>query len=412
MLNRLRCRLRRFFYKSRTVNDEPINKVSLIVIVLVDIFILVNVFIGLNDIGQWYISPTQAYDCYPEWQSYRSSTADLKDYNTVRDALLEQNSNFQRQDRYRQLNDRHLGSVSAICQQYASYQDALSTPESRAILDQIDGIQAEIAALEAANQTIRQQYDSTLLEEIAGQPRDQSINAVEAAQARQTLETNEGKIADFKAAQSELRSQLLASAESDRFLQYLNEDSSFQTLERRYQRARFWYPSIQILFQGIFLVPLIFMASAVHRYGQRRGYGLVSLISWHLLAIFCIPLIVKVFQFLQAGFLFEVLSEAIAALLGGLLFLLTYLYILIIPLIGFGIIKFFQRVVFNPKVQAAGRVQKGNCIRCAKKIRREDAHCPHCGFYQFVECPNCHDSTYKHLPYCRECGTPQEPNPT
>ena len=79
-----------------------------------------------------------------------------------------------------------------------------------------------------------------------------------------------------------------------------------------------------------------------------------------------------------------------------------------IPLIGFGIIKFFQTIVFNPKGQAANRFQKSRCVECAKKIRPQDPHCPHCGEYQYVECGNCHQLTYKHLSYCKHCGTSQD----
>ncbi|GAB1539783.1 hypothetical protein NUACC21_24500 [Scytonema sp. NUACC21] len=49
MLARIRRLLRQFFSKSRTINNEPLNKVSLIVIILIDIFILINVFTGLDD---------------------------------------------------------------------------------------------------------------------------------------------------------------------------------------------------------------------------------------------------------------------------------------------------------------------------------------------------------------------------
>ena len=135
--------------------------------------------------------------------------------------------------------------------------------------------------------------------------------------------------------------------------------------------------------------------------------GLIALISWHLLVIFFIPLIFKVFEFLQVGALFEFLISIISALFGGLLFLINYVYILIIPLVGFGIIKFFQKFAFNPKNQAATRVQKSECLRCARKIRHHDSHCPHCGYSQYAECPNCHDLTYKNLPYCKQCGHSQ-----
>ena len=409
MLRRFFRRLRRFlFHKSSTVNNEPINKVSLAVIILIDLFILVNVFIGLDDIGRWYISPGQAYGCYPEWQSYRTSTAENKDYDLLRTAI----DNAQRDpvpltETYQQWNQERLGRVSDVCIDYAQRQVAVATAANRDRLGQIDQLQTQIADLEAANATIRQQYDSTLLEEIAGQPRDQSINNVEAAEAKATLDANTAEITDLKAQQQVLREAIVASSEGDRYLQLLQNDSQFAGVERGYDRAQFWYPTIQILFQGVFLVPLLAIALGVHRYAQARNYGLVSLMSWHLVLIFCIPLLVKAFQFFQVGVLFEVLAEVVATLLGGLLFLVSYLYILAIPLIGFGVIKFFQRIVFNPRVQAAGRVQKGRCIRCAKKLQRGDAHCPHCGYHQFTPCPACGSPTYKYLPHCRACGSPQ-----
>jgi hypothetical protein len=64
MFTRIRRLLSQFFNNSRTVNNEPLNKVSLIVVILVDIFILINVFTGLNNISQWHLSPYQAYPCY------------------------------------------------------------------------------------------------------------------------------------------------------------------------------------------------------------------------------------------------------------------------------------------------------------------------------------------------------------
>ena len=410
MLNRLLRRLRRFFQKSSTVNNEPINKVSLGVIILIDIFILVNVFIGLNDISQWPISPNQEYGCYLTWNSYQTSDSETKEYDVLRDAIsfLQQNSVPSLQADYQRLNADHLGGVSETCLQYAQRYDAVNTPENQERVRQIAQLQTQIGELETANQTIREEYDSTLLEEIAGQPRDQSINTVEAAQARQELEANSRNIATLKEEQQVLQNQVVESAEGDRFLTLLNDTAALQTLENQYDRASFWHPSIEILWQGIFLVPLLVLAGAVHRYGERRGYGLIALISWHLVVIFCIPLVIKIFEFLQVGVLFEVLSNVISALLGGLLFLVSYLYILLIPLLGFGLIKFFQKIVFNPKVQAASRVQKSRCIRCAKKIHAHDTHCPHCGYDQYVECAHCHRPTYKFLSYCRDCGTAQQ----
>ncbi|MBE9067883.1 hypothetical protein IQ260_14610 [Leptolyngbya cf. ectocarpi LEGE 11479] len=400
------CRfLRRFLHRTRTINNEPLNKVSLIVVILIDIVILSNVFIGLNDIAYWHISPTSAYPCYDEWRDYRAQTADNKDFEIVRRAALPSPTTAQL--RYQQGGADRLGEVSSVCWQYGEAKDAVRSADNEAILQELREGEDEIATLNATNSKIRQQYDSTLLEEIAGQPRDQSINQVSAAQAKTTLADNEAKINALNAEMSALKNRLLAQPASAAFLALLKQDAPFQTVEQGYKKADFWYPSIQLVFQAVFLIPLILAALAVYTVAQRKHYGLIALISWHLLVIFFIPLILKVFEFLQMGVIFTIVFDIVGALFGRLLFLVSYVYILLIPLLGFGVIKFAQRFIFNPKLQAAGRVQNSRCIKCAKKIKAHDAHCPHCGYHQHRECGHCQQLTYRYLPYCNHCGTTQ-----
>ncbi|MDZ8087379.1 MAG: hypothetical protein RMY16_17735 [Nostoc sp. DedQUE12b] len=408
MFARIRRIWSQFFSNSRTINNEPLNKVSLIVIIIVDIFILINVFTGLDDISRWHISPTETYPCYSEWQNYRVKTTKDKDYEIIRLSLSSYtNSQFSFRGNYQQAEVGHLGKVSQTCLQYADYKDKIKISEKQKIIQTIDQKQAKISRLEQANSTIKSQYDSTLLEKIAGQNREQSINQVSAEKAKQTLEANNRQISTLQQENFTLKNELLAKPESLSFIAFLKDDSRFQQVDKGYQQASFWYPSIQLSFQSLFLLPLILIALLIHKFSQRRGYGLVSLISWHLLVIFFIPLIVKIFEFLQIGAIFKFLFDIISAIFGGLLFLINYVYILLIPVIGFGIIQFFQKFVFNTKVQAASRVQKSRCVNCAKKIRHLDTYCPHCGYYQYIECHNCHNLTYKHLSYCKHCGTSQ-----
>jgi predicted RNA-binding Zn-ribbon protein involved in translation (DUF1610 family) len=407
MLARIRRLFRQFFTRSRTINNEPLNKVSLIVIILVDIFILVNVFTGLDDISRWHLSPSQAYPCYFEWNDYRTKNDRDKDYGILRSFLTYTNNTPSFQQKYQQIQEGHLGKVSELCLKYSEYKDKIFTSENRQTITTIDQKQANISKIEQDNRNIRAQYDSTLLEKIAGQPRSESINQVGAEKAKQTLDRNAKSISTLNREISNLKNQLLTKPESVNFITFLKDERQFSPVEQGYQQASFWYPSIQLAFQCAFLIPLILLALSVHRFAGARGYGLISLISWHLLVIFFIPLILKIFEFLQVGAIFQFLFNVISAILGGLLFLVSYVYILLIPLIGFGIIKFLQKVIFNPKVQAANRIQKLRCIKCAKKIRQNDTYCPHCGYYQYIECSNCHNFTYKLLPYCKECGHTQ-----
>ncbi|PSR16376.1 hypothetical protein C8255_18105 [filamentous cyanobacterium CCP3] len=409
MVNRVRRQFRRFFRQARTVNNEPVNRASLAVIILIDLFILFNVFSGLSDISRWPLSPYQAHPCHEPWAGYRAQTEGNRDYDILRSSIQFQDQpEFSWATNYRNVTEGHLGQVSTICLDYAATADGLDTPDNRQILTSLDQGQDSITALEQENQTIRSQYDSTLLEQLAGQPPEQSINQVEARQARAILDRNNASLNQLRQQQRDLQTQLTQTQASQPFLALLGNDAQFQALDRQYQRASFWYPTVQLLFQSLFLLPLVGLAWAVYRFAERRGYGLVALQSWHLLVIFCIPLVIKLFEVLQFGALFSWLSQIMVTLLGGLLFLINYLYILVVPLVGYGIIKFFQKVVLNPRLQVAGRVQNQKCIRCAKKLRRDDDHCPHCGYHQTVECHHCHQPTYKYLPYCRHCGTAQE----
>lgn len=405
--------VKQFFRKSRKINNEPINKVSLIVIILIDIFILINVFSGIDDISKWYISPSQAYPCYPQWQNNHSEvnqeTNSNKDYEIIRLSLSSRTNNQPSfQQTYQQAEEGHLGKVSEICLQYGEYKDKINNSENRQIIKTIEEKKEQISKLEKANDKIREQYDSTLLEKIARQPQEQSINLVGAEKAKQKLEQNQSNISTLQKEISNLKNQLVAKPESIDLISFVKDEEKFKAMEKGYKQLSFWYPSIQITFQSLFLLPLILVAMTIHNFAQRKGYGLIALISWHLLVIFFIPLILKIFEFLQIGFLFEWLLDLISILFGGLVFLISYVYILLIPLIGFGIIKFFQRFIFNAKIQAAKRFQKSCCIKCAQKIRFNDSYCPHCGFYQYLECENCHHLTYKNLPYCRNCGYSQD----
>lgn len=404
MLNKIR----RFWSKSRKINNQPLNKVSLVVIIVIDIFILINVFTGLSNISTWYISPYQAYPCYSPWQDYKNQDNLDKDFNMINSSLSQSPYQPSQEQIYQEVEQRHLGKVSPTCLQYSRYQDQINNPQNQEIIKNVQQQQAKVNQLAETNRQIRAEYPATLLEKIAELPREQSINLVDAAKAKQTLDANNRQISTLEAEIKQLKNQLLTKPESVKFLEFIREDSNFTQVEKNYQRALSWYPSIQLILQSLFLVPLILIAFSVHKFSERREYGLISLISWHLLVIFFIPLILKVFEFLQVGVLFQFIFNIVSRILGGLLFLISYVYILLIPVVGFGIIQLFQRVILNTKAQAVRRVQGSLCINCGKKIRHHDTYCPHCGYYQYVECPNCHNLTYKYLPHCYHCGASQD----
>ncbi|MCG9889955.1 MAG: hypothetical protein MH252_02625 [Thermosynechococcaceae cyanobacterium MS004] len=429
MLTSTKRFLRQAFRKSSSINHEPLNRVSLIVVIVIDLFILFNVFAGLDHISRWAMSPTEAYPCLSAWQTYRDPKAlGSRDYAALQPALTETpylsspstpgssgvgaGGAISFKTAYQSTERDRLGNVSPVCLTYAERKDQVNRPENRKLNDSINQKQAKIGSLEQQSRTIRSQYDSTLLEKIAGQGANQSINAVSAEKAKQTLDQNNASISTLKAEITALKASLINKSESQFLLNLVRDESKYNLLQRNYGHASFWYPSIQLGLQALFLLPLIAIALGIHQIALKRRAGLIALMSWHLLVIFFIPLLLKIFEFLQIGAVFKLFFDIVSAIFGRLLFLVNYLYILLVPLVGFGIIKVAQTVALNRQSQATVRVQNKRCLNCAKKIRTQDAYCPHCGYAQYVNCQACHTPTYKHLAHCRHCGALQQPAPT
>ncbi|MBE9013965.1 hypothetical protein IQ250_27625, partial [Pseudanabaenaceae cyanobacterium LEGE 13415] len=405
MLRRLRRWVRQFFTRTRSINKQPLNPVSLIVIILIDIFILVNVFNGLNDISSWALSPNDAYPCYQQWRTYREDKSPSKNIQQLENALRE---DYQVPSSYpsappprasdvqfAQAGQGRLGTVSSTCLAFGATKEKIDTPANRNVLKSIDQKQNSINSLENSNRNIRAQYDSTLLEKIAGQNRDQSINAVGAEKAKAQLDSNNEKIAQLKSEIAKLEADLLAKPESAELFKFLANNDAFNEVERGYKNASFWYPTIQLSLQALFLLPLLIGAGLIYQFAERKRYGLIALICWHLLIIFFIPLILKIFEVLQVGALFQFLFDIISKLFGGLVFLVSYAYILIIPIAGFILIKVFQKINVRSKPSPSALVQQSRCLSCTRTLRNNENYCPHCGYHQHLECHNCHQLTYK-----------------
>jgi hypothetical protein len=414
--------------RSSTLDGEPLNKASLLVIVLIDLVLLANIVSGMAAIAQWPLTPQQAFPCESEWSLHRDGTAGAGGSAAAEVRAFDQDVAILRRALPRRAPDApgrsapepgfrrsallagedHLGRVSPLCLEFAGHQDSIAAQAGlRKLQRELDAIETEITALEQSSATIRSQYGTSLLEQIAKQPPSRAIQAVPASQARQRLEANEARIAKLRARAVQLKQRLRAAPESQAFLAFLNRATAFDTMEAGYRQALFWAPSQQLLLQGLFVTPLVLVSLLIHRLALRRGQSLLALISWHLLVIGLVPLLLKLIEFAQVGVLFSVLLAAVRALVGNLEFLVSYVYILLIPLLGFALIKLLQSLVFNPRVQAAARAQRGRCLRCARRLPPGCRHCPHCGYGQLRDCMHCHQPTQRHLPYCSQCGSPQ-----
>lgn len=400
MLRWLKRFLRNLIRKSTHVRHEPLNKVSIVILILIDIFVLINVFSGLNSISAFPLAPHEQYPCYGAYQEYQRNTETNKDLVWIRDILTD--------NVYRAVpsisTDGRLGEVSNLCDRLIEAYPKVKNPETLTLNKNIETLQAKINQLKTDIATYKQQYDSTLLEKIAGQDPQQSINKTTAEKAKADIQRAEQAIQTTSAQLQTQQTALLNHPTVRTYLDILGDRQLAATLESEYKSAQFWHPNQQFALQALFLLPLILVGYLWHSTAVKNNLGTQALLSWHLLLIFCIPFLIKILEFIQFGNLAQVVFDVIIEIFGGLVFIASYALIIIIPLLGLGLIKFLQRFVFNPKVQAKGRIQKHRCIQCGSRLRTEDEFCPFCGFEQCEACPSCGTKTYKYTEFCRHCG--------
>jgi predicted RNA-binding Zn-ribbon protein involved in translation (DUF1610 family) len=404
MLARIKHLLQQLVRKSTYLRHEPVNKVSIIILILVDIFVLFNVFSGLDSIARWPLTPAETFPCFAAYERYQTSPQKGSfEFNVATvESLLDK---FDLPSGFSNSKGSRLGRPSNLCENITGLTTAIQSDTSiRQLKKELNQERNNVTKLEQEIQTLQSQYDSTLLEKIAGQSPQKSINKVPATEIKESINRNKLEIKERKNKIQALKSQLLQKDSPKQYLGQLNSGSKYQVVKRAYESDQFWHPNRQFALQVLFLLPLILLAYTVHQAAIRRSKDLLALLSWHLLLIFCIPLLLKIFEFLQFGNLVSIIIDGITTLLGGLLFLGSYLLILIIPLLGFGLIKFLQRFIFNPKIQARNRIQKVRCINCNFKLGQSDAFCPSCGFNQFIDCPKCHQLTYQFTSFCKSCG--------
>ncbi|AFZ35452.1 hypothetical protein Sta7437_1896 [Stanieria cyanosphaera PCC 7437] len=397
---------RKLIRKSTYIHHESLNKVSLVILILIDIFVLFNVFSGLNNISQWIFNPSEEIPCFSTIENYYTATN--KESFALKAATIENLINHNNFSHFN--NQNKLGKVSKLCDNYLRLEKEINTPDNIEIKADIEQIRTEISNLNQEIQTLQSQYDSTLLEKIAGQTPQNSINQTTADQIKSEIDTKTNQISNKKQQILQKQTRLIQVPAADAYLKLLNNTSEYKQIKKAYQSAQFWYPNKQLLLQTLFLLPLIIGAYFWHKNATIKNQGLQALLSWHLLLIFCIPLLIKVFEFIQFGNLIRIAIESIVTLLGGLLFVSNYVLILIIPLLGFGLIKFLQRFVFNQRIQAKKRIEKIRCINCNSQLRLNDRFCHYCGFNQYTNCPNCNQKTYKLTNFCRVCGHQLEQN--
>jgi hypothetical protein len=253
---------------------------------------------------------------------------------------------------------------------------------------------------------VRGAYDTTLLESIAGDNRQNQRSqqlgksVSEATERISVLETEQESI-DLVVAKNEHLSALFGAIDA------ITQDDR-DGLRKALRSHNFWYPVKRLGMEMLFLLPLLTGFYFWNARSIARTRPFQSLVSSHLLVVTFIPVLFKVLELLYEIIPKKILKKVID-LLESLQLVALWYYLLmgLAILTALALIYLLQKKLFSHERLLERRIARGECQECGVHLQGDIAACPSCGFAQFRECSHCNRATWVHGKYCRECGHEQ-----
>ncbi len=399
MFTSIREKASRFQHRLTRLDNEPLSAAALVVILFLDLFILFSIFDGLADHTGQLTTPDQHIP-----PLCRDIVIDADWNPTNRLGLLAQivskyHESYYIPDESGDKKPKHPVCVPIVRAFKAIRDDeglSRNLIETRKLGQETRDLRSELERMKGA-------YDTALLETIA-KPKQAKTNvaSIQTETAKKTGALNE----------LVSKQQLLeASLEQDRRVQELFtlasgvSEGDRKALRNELRRLNFWYPVKRLGMEMLFLLPLLvaFYYWNSKSIAARRPFQ--TLISSHLLVVVMIPVFFKVVELLY-DIIPRKLLKNIIEFLESIKLVAIWYYLLIgaAILVALALIYLFQKKLFSREKLLLRRIAKGLCQACGQRLPADSRHCPACGAGQYMECKNCHESTYVFGKFCRACG--------
>jgi hypothetical protein len=400
-MKNLRKRIAEFKTRLTSVSkEEPLNKLSLTTIIILDLFVLTILFNGLDEHTQ------------------QLTTADEYLPVAARSIFIEQD--WTPANRIARLQPLILADRNNARYRYESPFDGQKInrmhPASREFYEQVKSLAQDknLSALfltrqktveerektEEAFDKAKQSYDTQLLENIANAARTGG-NATSAT-AREYSQKIERLTAEIRNTEQQIH----AHPDVQKLWGTISpDDTSRDQIVADFKRFQFWFPLKEMGWQFLFLLPIFGAFYAWSSRSVKKGNPIQTLIASHLLVIAALPIILKMTELIIdiiPKHFFKNLFEILQSL--HLMALWHYFIIFGSIAVGLFLVYFIQRKVFNRQKVMQKRLMKGACTSCSKKLPSEAGFCPFCGAGQQAVCAACGEKTPVGGLHCIHCG--------
>lgn len=381
------------------LDNQPVGKAALTILIFLDLFILVSIFDGLSDHTRQLTPPSQFVPQYcrdiiieDKWnESNRLS-------KLARMVTNARGSYYIRDERDRTLERHRI--CKPVTQLLLSIEDDADISEK---LKRSLHVTEEIVQLDSMLKRTNNAYDTSLLEDIANQRTDRAnVDSLRKDVAAKTDSLNQ--LADGQ------RSLLMSLAQDKKIRELFTLIDSYTEQEREslkndLRKLNFWYPVKRLGMEMLFLLPLFLIFYFWNRKSLAASRPFQALVSSHLLVIVFIPVLFKIieliYDILPKKF-FKQLIDLLESL--KLVALWHYFMMGLVILAALALIYLFQKKLFSREKLMVKRISKGLCQNCGTHLPENTSACPFCGFEQFKPCSHCDKPTYVFGKFCKACG--------
>jgi hypothetical protein len=349
---------------TRIAENEPLSRLSIALVVLLDLFVLFTLFTGLSEQTKQLTSPD---DYIP---------------SVCREIIIDKNW----------AAERRIPELSRLILQYdRSYWEI--KPDKKDKHPICKGLCTTIKEM---------QDDKTLIAYF--DERDKLIKRYDSYDNFQKLKNPEVDkiLAGIKSIDEKINALVVVKG----FWATIEKKGALSaTLIKDLQKINFTFPMKQLLLRLLFLLPVIAVFYIWNSANIQKSRYLQTFISSHLLIVSMIP---AFFEVCQAAFdiiprhLFKKVMEFLES--WNLIAIWYYILMMVAVLLSLFLIYILQKKVFTKERLIKKRLEQKKCIECGRPRVHPVQFCPFCGSSQKLTCINCQQETLQGAPFCIRCG--------
>ena len=391
-------------FKKRLFNiseNEPLSRMSLLVIFALDIFVVIMIFAGLEDHTGLLTSPYEYMPPICRQAIIENEWSNAGRIDRLQQLLLSP-GHLYRYDATEPLDSSEIDKTHSACNQLLSGIRKLRENEALlAVFQQRDAVQKNRKELKVRFRDSKEVYDTQLLEGMAGGAESRNLPAISenARELSEALNEIDQMLSEYEKTIAENPSVV----EISKTLKELS--SRRKSILSDIRQFDFWYPMKELAWQFGFLIPLFALFYVWNGRSIQRHRHLQILISTHLLVVAFIPILFKLLELILEIIphrLLESLFDLLVSL--KIIAIWHYIVILLAVLLALLAIYLIQKKIFSQERIMQKRLMTGACYACGKKLPRQASTCPFCGKEQRMQCNVCGKDTYRAGRFCIHCG--------